>query len=68
MHTFEIFHIKKVYKRNSVVDSWLGFRAFTAMAQVQSLVGEVRSHKLCRVAKNKQKRLKRKVLKLLKHK
>ena len=34
---------------------WLGFRAFTDMAQVQSLLGELRSSKLCSVAKKKKK-------------
>ena len=49
------------------MDSWLGFWAFTAMAQAQSLVGEVRSHKLCRVAKNKQtKKVKKKSFKTFK--
>ena len=32
---------------------WLAFRAFTAMARVQSLVGELRSHKLHSAAKKK---------------
>ena len=32
---------------------WLGFWAFTAMAQVQSLVGELRSHKLKDTTKKK---------------
>ena len=32
---------------------WLGFCAFTAMAQVQSLVGELRSHKLKDTTKKK---------------
>ena len=32
---------------------WLGLRAFTAVAQVQSLVGELRSHKPCSAAKKK---------------
>ena len=35
---------------------WLGFQAFTAVAQVQSLVGELRSHKLCSSAKKKKKK------------
>ena len=30
---------------------WLGFQAVTAMAQVQSLAGELRSHKLSIMAK-----------------
>ena len=32
---------------------WLGLSAFTARAQVQSLVGELRSHKLHGVTKKK---------------
>ena len=37
--------------RNSLVVQWLGLSAFTAMAWVQSLVGELRSCKPHRVAK-----------------
>ena len=37
---------------NSLLVQWLGCSAFTAMAQVQSLVGELRSCKLHRVDKN----------------
>ena len=33
----------------------LGLCAFTALASAQSLVGEIRSQKLCRVAKKKKK-------------
>ena len=32
---------------------WLGFQAFTAVAWIQSLVGELRFHKPCGVAKKK---------------
>ena len=32
---------------------WLGLGAFTAGTRVQSLVGELRSHKLCSAAKKK---------------
>ena len=35
---------------------WLGLGDFTARAQVQSLVGELRSHKLRGVAKRKKKK------------
>ena len=35
---------------NSLVGQWLGFGALTTIARVQSLVGELRSHKLCNVA------------------
>ena len=38
---------------NSLAVQWLGLVTFTAGAQVQSLVGELRSHKLHRVAKKK---------------
>ena len=34
---------------------WLGLSAFNAAAQVQSLVGELRSHKLCGSARIKNK-------------
>ena len=34
---------------------WLGLGAFTAVAWVQSLVGELRSYKLCSAAKKKKK-------------
>ena len=40
---------------NSLVVQWLGLSAFTAAAQVQSLVGELRSHKLCGLARIKNK-------------
>ena len=40
---------------NSLVVQWLRLGAFTAVAQVQSLVGELRSHKLCGMAKKKRK-------------
>ena len=32
-------------KGNSLMAQWLGLGAFTALAQVQSLLGELRSHK-----------------------
>ena len=35
---------------------WLGLQAFTAVAWVQSLVGELRSRKVGGMAKNKQKK------------
>ena len=41
---------------NSLVDRWLGLGAFTATAQVQSLVGELRSRKPCGKAKKKKKK------------
>ena len=36
---------------------WLGFQAFTAVAWIQSLVGELRFHKPCGVAKKKDSHL-----------
>ena len=36
---------KKISLRNSLVVQWLGLSAFTPWAQVQSLVGELRSLK-----------------------
>ena len=41
---------------NSLVVQWLGPQAFTAEAQVQSLDGEERSHKLHSVAKKEKKK------------
>ena len=38
---------------NSLAVQWLGLSAFTAVAQVQSLAGELRSHKPCGMAKRK---------------
>ena len=38
---------------NSLGVQWLGLHAFTARGRVQSLVGELRSHKLCSGAKKK---------------
>ena len=40
---------------NSLGVKWLGLSAFTAVAQVQSLVGELRSHKPHSTAKKKKK-------------
>ena len=41
---------------NSLVVQWLGLSAFTAGAQVQSLVRQLKSHKPCSVAKKKKKK------------
>ena len=38
--------IRKDFLGSSLVAYWLGFQPFTAMAWVQSLVGELRSRKL----------------------
>ena len=43
---------------NSLAVQWLGLNAFTAGAQVQSLVGELRSCKSCSVGKKERKFLK----------
>ena len=40
---------------NSLVVQWLGLRAFNAVAQIQSLVRELRSHKPSSAAKNENK-------------
>ena len=40
---------------NSLAVQWLGLGTSTAVAQVQSQVGELRSHKLCGAAKKKKK-------------
>ena len=47
----------RVCPGNSTAVQWSGFQAFTAMAQAQSLIGRLRLHKLCRVAK-KEKEIK----------
>ena len=46
-------HLRMSFTENSLVVQWLGLCTFTA--QVQSLVGELRSHKLSSVTKNKTK-------------
>ena len=38
---------------NSLAVQWLGLGTFTAMARIQSLFGELRSHKLPSAAKKK---------------
>ena len=42
---------------NSLAVQWLGLGAFTEVARVQCLVGELRSHKPHGVAKKKPKRI-----------
>ena len=54
--------LKKKKKRNGIfgnspVIQWLGLHAFTARAWVQSLVGELRSHKPFSVGKKKKKKI-----------
>ena len=46
---------------NSLVVQWSGFSAFTARAWVQSLVGELRSHKPHGMAEKKKKNYQTKV-------
>ena len=41
---------------NSLAVQWLGLSASTAKAAVQAMVRELRSHQLCSVAKNKNKK------------
>ena len=48
---------------NSLAVQWLGLSASTAKAGVQAMVRELRSHKLCSVAKNKNKKTEQKTLK-----
>ena len=45
--------LKRTNFRNSMVGPWLGLGTFTAMAWVQPLVKELRSHKPCGTAKGK---------------
>ena len=47
------YFLKELIFRNSLAVQWVGLYAFTAVAHVQSLVGELRSCKLCGTAKNK---------------
>ena len=42
-----------------MVAQWLGLGTFTVVATVQSLIRELRSHKLCGVAKKKKKKKKK---------
>ena len=44
---------KKHKLGNSLVVQWLGYGTFTVVAQVQSLVGELRSHKPLTAVKKK---------------
>ena len=52
---------------SSLVGQWLGFRVFTAGAQVHSLAGELRSHLLRVAAKKKKKKIQNVVNELHKH-
>ena len=55
---------KKRKLGNSLVVQWLGYGTFTVVAQVQSLVGELRSHKPLTAVKKKKKKERKKVHKL----
>ena len=54
IHGFNQLRIKNI-QRSSLVVWWLGIGAFTAVVWVQTLVRELRSCKLCGVAKKKKK-------------
>ena len=43
--------LERITSSNFLTVEWLGLGTFTARAQVQSLVGELRSHKSCSAAK-----------------
>ena len=51
-----MIHLKERPLGNSLAVQWLGLHASTAMAQVRSLVRELRSHKLRGVAKKTPKK------------
>ena len=44
--------LEGITSSNFLTVQWLGLSAFTARAQIQSLVGELRSHKSCSAAKS----------------
>ena len=46
----DIFLLEKVSSRNSLAVQWVGFSTFTAVAGVQILARELRSHRLCSMA------------------
>ena len=45
-----IFLLEKVSSRNFLAVQWVGFGTFTAVAWVQTLARELRSHRLCSMA------------------
>ena len=55
LKTLATIKSKHLQTGNSLVVQWLGLCAFTARAQVQSLVRELRSHKPLGAAKKKEK-------------
>ena len=48
--------LERITSSNFLTVEWLGLGTFTARAQVQSLVGELRSHKSCSAAKSLKKK------------
>lgn len=48
---------KKLQILNSLVVKWLGLYAFIEETQVESLIGELRSHNMHDVAKKKKKQM-----------
>ena len=50
--------VKILILESSLVAKWLGFQAFTAPAQVQSLVGELKSPTSCTAWPKKKKKTK----------
>ena len=55
---FPMYSAKNTKVRNSPASQWLSFHELTAWVQVQSLVGELRSHEPHGAAKNKTKQTK----------
>ena len=47
--------IKVSFMENSLVGQWLALDALPAGAQVQSLVGELRSYNMCSMAKRRKR-------------
>ena len=56
------FPSKKRKLGSSLAVQWLGLGAFTVMDQIQSLVGELRPHKLSSMAQNGTKKRKRRLV------
>ena len=54
------FNIKELRFGNSLAVQWLGLSAFTAVAQVQSLVGELRSPQAMRCSQKEKKKKEKK--------
>ena len=55
------FPSKKRKLGSSLAVQWLGLGAFTVMDQIQSLVGELRPHKLSSMAQNGKKKKEEKI-------